>query len=66
VSTLFYVDTSFTTEDQQESTQFIDRLPLFNHQETSQGSILKRADTAMYEAKHGGGNQIRFCGALAA
>jgi hypothetical protein len=24
---LFYVDTSFTTEDQQESTQFIDRLP---------------------------------------
>jgi diguanylate cyclase (GGDEF)-like protein/PAS domain S-box-containing protein len=39
---------------------------LFNHQETSQGSILKRADTAMYEAKHSGGNQVRFCGALAA
>lgn len=35
---------------------------LFNHQETSQGCILKRADTAMYMAKHGGCNQVRFYG----
>jgi len=34
---------------------------LFNHQETSQGAILKRADAAMYQAKHGGCNQVRFC-----
>jgi len=34
---------------------------LFNHQETSQGDILKRADSAMYQAKHGGCNQVRFC-----
>lgn len=36
---------------------------MFNHQETSQGAILKRADAAMYQAKHGGCNQVRFCGA---
>jgi diguanylate cyclase (GGDEF)-like protein/PAS domain S-box-containing protein len=35
---------------------------LFNHLETSQGAILKRADSAMYQAKHGGCNQVRFCG----
>lgn len=34
---------------------------LFNHQETSQGAILKRADAAMYQAKQGGCNQVRFC-----
>ncbi|WP_310491365.1 sensor domain-containing diguanylate cyclase [Dechloromonas sp.] len=39
---------------------------LFNHQETSQGAILKRADAAMYQAKHGGCNQVRFCRAQAA
>lgn len=39
---------------------------LFTHQETSQGAILKRADSAMYQAKHGGGNQVRFCCAQAA
>lgn len=39
---------------------------LFNHQETSQGAILKRADAAMYQAKHGGCNQVRFCPAQAA
>jgi len=38
---------------------------LFNHQETSQGGILKRADSAMYQAKHGGCNQVRFFGAPA-
>lgn len=35
---------------------------LFSHHETSLGSILKWADAAMYQAKHGGGNQVRFCG----
>jgi len=35
---------------------------LFNHQEASQGRILKRADMAMYKAKQGGCNQVRFCG----
>ena len=34
---------------------------LFGHQEVSQGAILKRADTAMYQAKNAGGNQVRFC-----
>lgn len=38
-------------------------IALFNHHETSQGAILKRADSAMYQAKHGGCNQVRFCGA---
>jgi diguanylate cyclase (GGDEF)-like protein/PAS domain S-box-containing protein len=38
---------------------------LFNHQETSQSAILKRADAAMYQAKHGGCNQVRFCGTQA-
>lgn len=34
---------------------------LINHQEATQGGILKRADMAMYQAKHAGGNQVRFC-----
>ena len=34
---------------------------LFKHQEPSQSAILKRADAAMYQAKHGGCNQVRFC-----
>ncbi|MGA8391488.1 MAG: hypothetical protein WB775_05065 [Burkholderiaceae bacterium] len=39
---------------------------LFNHLETSQGAILKRADSAMYQAKHGGCNQVRFCNGMVA
>ena len=34
---------------------------LFNHEEAHQGGILRRADMAMYQAKHAGGNQVRFC-----
>jgi diguanylate cyclase (GGDEF)-like protein/PAS domain S-box-containing protein len=34
---------------------------LFNHQEASLGGILRRADMAMYQAKHAGGNQVRIC-----
>ncbi|MGB4065873.1 MAG: sensor domain-containing diguanylate cyclase [Azonexus sp.] len=40
-------------------------IAIFNHHEPSQGNILKRADMAMYQAKHAGGNQVRFCGAQA-
>jgi diguanylate cyclase (GGDEF)-like protein/PAS domain S-box-containing protein len=34
---------------------------LFSHLETNQCKILKRADSAMYQAKKAGGNQVRFC-----
>lgn len=34
---------------------------LFNQRDTSQPKVLKRADTAMYQAKSSGGNQVRFC-----
>jgi diguanylate cyclase (GGDEF)-like protein/PAS domain S-box-containing protein len=34
---------------------------LFNQRDTSQPRVLKRADSAMYQAKSSGGNQIRFC-----
>jgi GGDEF domain-containing protein len=34
---------------------------LFNHDEAHQSGILRRADMAMYKAKHSGGNQVRFC-----
>jgi diguanylate cyclase (GGDEF)-like protein len=34
---------------------------LFNDQEATQSGILRRADMAMYQAKHAGGNQVRFC-----
>jgi diguanylate cyclase (GGDEF)-like protein len=34
---------------------------LFNHHELTQGGILRRADMAMYQAKHAGGNQVRLC-----
>lgn len=36
-------------------------IALINHQETTQGGVLRRADMAMYQAKHAGGNQVRFC-----
>jgi len=36
-------------------------IALINHQEVTQGVILRRADVAMYQAKHAGGNQVRFC-----
>lgn len=35
-------------------------ITLIKPQEATQGGILKRADMAMYRAKHAGGNQIRF------
>jgi len=35
-------------------------IALINHQEATQSGILKRADMAMYQAKHAGGNQVRF------
>lgn len=34
---------------------------LFHDHETSQSDILKRADSAMYQAKQGGRDQIRLC-----
>ena len=36
-------------------------IALINHQDVAQGEILRRADVAMYQAKHAGGNQVRFC-----
>lgn len=33
---------------------------LFNHQEATPGGIMRRADMAMYQAKHAGGNQVRL------
>jgi len=33
---------------------------LFNHQEATPGEIMRRADMAMYQAKHAGGNQVRL------
>lgn len=36
-------------------------IALIDHQETTPGGILRRADMAMYQAKHAGGNQVRFC-----
>ncbi|NTV70264.1 MAG: sensor domain-containing diguanylate cyclase [Azonexaceae bacterium] len=36
---------------------------MFNYLEVNQGGILRRADMAMYQAKHAGGNQVRFCAA---
>lgn len=36
-------------------------IALIDHQEATQGEILRRADMAMYQAKHAGGNQVRFC-----
>lgn len=36
-------------------------IALFNDKEATQGEILRLADRAMYQAKHAGGNQIRFC-----
>jgi diguanylate cyclase (GGDEF)-like protein/PAS domain S-box-containing protein len=34
---------------------------LFNQRDTSQPKVLKRADSAMYQAKSSGGNQVHFC-----
>lgn len=36
---------------------------LFNDHGTRPGAIIKRADSAMYQAKQAGGNQVRFCDA---
>jgi glutamate/tyrosine decarboxylase-like PLP-dependent enzyme len=56
VSTSFYVDTSFTTGDQQESAWFIDRLPLF--EAFSQGAAYY-ADTGE-QTEMGGPEILQF------
>jgi GGDEF domain-containing protein len=34
---------------------------LFNQQDATPGGIMRRADKAIYQAKHAGGNQVRLC-----
>ena len=56
MSTLFYVDTSFTTDDQQESPWFIDRLRCYDRQakrELIEASLQPGVSVAKLALMHG-------------
>ena len=61
MSTSFYVDTSFTTDDQQESAWFIDRLPYIAMYGATKAFVLNFTEALAAEYRNSGVRFMALC-----